>query len=300
MAIRMSNNVIRALTLVTLLLSVPIIVTGVWLRSRADGTECDHFLLSTPAIALGTVLMAVSLLGLAGACCRATWLLWLYLLAMLALIVALLCFTVFAFVVTSTGGAGEAVSGAGFREYRLGDYSTWLRRHVEGRKNWARIRSCLADAHVCRRFLEAEEEEEESKDANAAGGLARLGGLSPVESGCCKPPASCNFTYAGGGTEWTTKTKAAAGAGSAPAAGADPDCGKWSNDEDDLCYGCQSCKAGVVDALRRDWKRAAIVNVVILAFVVVVFSVGCCAFRNSRRDNYAYHSGRGWKRSGDA
>ena len=35
MAIRMSNNVIRAVTLVTLLLSVPIIVAGVWLRSRA-------------------------------------------------------------------------------------------------------------------------------------------------------------------------------------------------------------------------------------------------------------------------
>jgi hypothetical protein len=286
MAIRMSNNVIRALTLVTLLLSVPIIVSGVWLRSRADGTECDHFL-STPAIALGTALMAVSLLGLAGACCRATWLLWLYLLAMLAFIVALLCFTVFAFVVTDKG-AGEAVSGAGYREYRLGDYSAWLRRHVEGRRNWARIRSCLADAHVCRRL-----EEEESKDANATS-LARLG-LSPVESGCCKPPASCNFTYAGG-TEWT-KTKAAAGAGSASSA--DPDCGAWSNDEDDLCFGCQSCKAGVVDALKRDWKRAAIVNVVILAFVVVVFSVGCCAFRNSRRDNYAYHSGRGWKRGGD-
>jgi len=284
MAIRMSNNVIRAVTLVTLLLSVPIIVAGVWLRSRADGTECDHFL-STPAIALGTALMAVSLAGLAGACCRATWLLWLYLLAMLAFIVALLCLTVFAFVVTNKGGAGEAVSGAGYREYRLGDYSTWLRRHVKGRRTWARIRNCLADAHVCRRL-----EVEESKDANATS-LARLG-LSPVESGCCKPPASCNFTYAGG-TEWT-KTKAAAGAGSA-----DSDCGAWSNDEDDLCYGCQSCKAGVVDALKRDWKRAAIVNVVILAFVVIVYSVGCCAFRNSRRDNYAYHSGRGWRRGGD-
>jgi hypothetical protein len=90
-----------------------------------------------------------------------------------------------------------------------------------------------------------------------------------------------------------------AGAGSALSA-ADPDCGAWSNDEDDLCYGCQSCKAGVVDALKRDWKRAAIVNVVILAFVVVVFSFGCCAFRNSRRDNYAYHSAHGWKRNGDA
>jgi hypothetical protein len=46
----------------------------------------------------------------------------------------------------------------------------------------------------------------------------------------------------------STRT-AAAGAGSALSV-VDPDCGACSNDEDDLCYGCQSCKAGVVDALK--------------------------------------------------
>lgn len=265
----------------TLLLSVPILVAGVWLRSRADGTECDHFL-SAPAIALGAALMAVSLAGLAGACCRLTWLLRLYLLAMFALIVAVLCFAAFAFVVTDRG-AGDAVSGAGHGDHRLGNASTWLRRHVEGRKNWARIRSCLAGARVCRRL-------EDSQNATT---LARLGGLSPVESGCCRPPASCGFTYAGG-TEWRTKARAAS------VASADPDCGAWGNDGDELCYGCQSCKAGVVGALRRDWKRAAIVNIVFLAVIVVVYSIACCAFKNSRRDNYAHHSGRGWKQYGVA
>jgi hypothetical protein len=38
---------------------------------------------------------------------------------------------------------------------------------VKGCRNWARIRSCHTDAHVCRRLLE-----EESKDANASS-LAR-------------------------------------------------------------------------------------------------------------------------------
>ncbi|OEL32072.1 Tetraspanin-8 [Dichanthelium oligosanthes] len=288
-AIRMSNNVIIAANLVTLLLSVPVLIAGVWLRSRADGAECDR-LVSTPAIALGAALMATSLAGLVGACCRATWLIWLHLLAMLALLVALLCFAAFAFVVTSGrrggGGAGEGEdtsSGAGIRVYRLGDYSTWLRRRVEGDKNWARIRSCLADAGVCKRL----------KGDNKKAQLV-AGGMSPVESGCCRPPASCNFTYAGVG-EWARPAGRVA-----PSASADPDCGKWDNDEDKLCYGCQSCKAAVVGALRRDWRRAAIVGVVFLAFILVVYSVGCCAFRNSRRDNYAYHSSRGWKRSGDA
>ncbi|GJN03644.1 hypothetical protein PR202_ga21111 [Eleusine coracana subsp. coracana] len=283
MAFRLSNNVIGALNLITFLLSIPVLGAVIWLRTRSDGTECDHFL-STPVIAFGAFLLAVSLLGLVGACCRVTWLLWLYLLAMFVLIVALLCFTVFAFVVTNKG-AGDAVSGAGFKEYRLGDYSTWLRRHVESRKNWARIRSCLADAHVCRHV------EEEDRGATLAQFLQA--DLSPVESGCCKPPTSCNFAYEGG-TEWKKPKEDAA------AAAAVQDCAAWDNDEDKLCYDCRSCKAGVVDALKRDWKRAAIVNVVFLVFIIVVYSVGCCAFRNSRRDNYAYHRAGGWKQGGHA
>jgi hypothetical protein len=281
MPFRLSNNVICTLNLITFLLSIPVLGIGIWLRSRGDGSECDHFL-SSSAIAFGAVLMAVSLAGLVGACCHATWLLWLYLLAMFVLIVALLCFTAFAFVVTNKG-AGEAVSGAGYKEYRLGDYSTWLRRHVESRKNWGRIRSCLADADVCRRL--------QFEDRNATRAQFLRADLSPVESGCCKPPTSCNFRYRGG-TEWKKRP------GSASAAG--PDCGAWSNDSDRLCYGCQSCKAGVVDALKRDWKRAAVVNIVFLVFIIVVYSVGCCAFRNSRRDNYAYRRGAGWNQGGYA
>lgn len=278
MAFRLSNNVIGAINLVTLLLSVPVLGAGIWLGTRGDGTECDRYL-SSPVIALGAVLMAVSLAGLVGACCRVTWLLWFYLLSMFALIVALLCFTAFAFAVTNRG-AGEAVSGRGYKEYRLGDYSTWLQRHVESGKNWNRIRSCLADANVCRSL----------QNRNATWAQFVTADLSPIQSGCCKPPTSCNFTYAGDGTQWTKTTSLGS---------ADPDCNAWSNDAGALCYGCQSCKAGVVATLKRDWKRVAVVNVVFLAFIVVVYSVGCCAFRNSRRDN-AYRSGGGWKQGGYA
>lgn len=274
MAIRMSNNVICALNLVTLLLSVPVLVAGVWLRSRADGTGCDHFL-STPAIALGAALAAVSLAGLAGACCRATWLLRLYLLATLALVAALLCFTAFAFAVTASRPGGA--DGDEQQQQQQPGYSAWLWRHVEGRRSWARIQSCLTDSAVCKRL----EGDGDKKDAAT---LAQLAGLSPVENGCCRPPASCNFTYAGG-VKWTKPKQQK---GRAPAA-TDPDCGEWDNDDDKLCFGCRSCKAGVEGALRRDWKRAAIVNAVFLVFIVAGYAVACCAFRNSRRDNFAYH-----------
>ncbi|KAJ1268659.1 hypothetical protein BS78_07G151500 [Paspalum vaginatum] len=282
MAIRMSNNVTRVLALLTLLLSAAVLGAGVWLRSRAaaDGAgHCDRSL-STAAIALGAALTAAALAGLAAACCRATWLLWLYLLAMLALIAALLCLTAFALAVTDDGRAARA----GGRRIGGFHYSTWLRRHVEARATWARIRACLAGARVCSRRME---------DASATG-LARLGpSSSPVESGCCRPPAGCNFTYAAGGAEWAKAAAVASGS-------ADPDCAAWGNGDDELCYGCQSCKNGVVAALRRDWRRAAIVNAVFLAVIVVVYCLSCCAFRNSRLDNYAYHSGRRWKQGGDA
>ncbi|CAL4999079.1 unnamed protein product [Urochloa decumbens] len=279
MAIRMSNSVIGALNLVTLLLSVPVLVVGVWLRSQADGTGCDHFL-STPAVALGAALAAVSLAGLLGACCRATWLLWLYLLATLALALALLCFTAFAFAVTAT--KPDAVTGA---EAEAG-YTAWMRRHVEGRRSWARVQTCLADAGVCKR-LEKDDDDDNIKNKKKATLARPIGGMSPVEAGCCRPPASCNVTSA--------RPRPAAAA-------ADPDCGRWDKDEDKLCYGCESCRAGVAEALRRDWKRAAVVNAVFLALIVAVYAVACCAFRNSRRDNFAYHRSRGWnnKQSGDA
>ncbi|WVZ92697.1 hypothetical protein U9M48_038743 [Paspalum notatum var. saurae] len=281
MAIRLSNNVTRVVTLLTLLLSAAVLGAGVRLRySRADaGTgSCDRSL-STAAIALGAALTAAALAGLAAAFCRATWLLWLYLLAMLALIAALLCLTAFAFAVTDDAMAARADGRrvGGFR------YSTWLRRHVEARATWARIRACLADARVCR-----------GMEANATG-LAPLGpSSSPVESGCCRPPAGCNFTYASGAGRDVKAAGVASGS-------ADPaDCGAWGDDGDELCYGCQSCKNGVVAALRRDWRRAAIVNAVFLAVIVVLYSISCCAFRNSRLDNYSYHSGSRWKQSGDA
>jgi len=71
------------------------------------------------------------------------------------------------------------------------------------------------------------------------------------------------------------------------------DCSAWNNDPSTLCYGCQSCKAGVLANIKKDWKKVAIINIVVLVFLIMVYSVGCCAFRNIRRDN-AYGYG-GWK-----
>jgi hypothetical protein len=106
-----------------------------------------------------------------------------------------------------------------------------------------------------------------------------------MQSGCCKPPTSCGFTFVNS-TQWTGTPKDTS----------NPDCTTWSNDASTLCYNCQSCKAGFVATLKRDWKRIAILNIIFLVFIVIVYSVGCCAFRNNRRD---HHNG-GYKQGGYA
>ncbi|CAL4997855.1 unnamed protein product [Urochloa decumbens] len=267
---RCSNAVFASFNVLTLLLGAAILAGGIYAgaphhhRGGAAPTDCERFL-RTPALILGAAIIIVSAAGIAGACCRASLLLWLYLFLAAALILAALCFAAFALAVTNAG-TGQAVSGRGFKEYRLGDYSSWLRRRVEDGRTWGRIRSCLAEAGVCRR-LQSNRTFDEFVNDN----------LSPVQSGCCKPPTECNFAYLNE-TYWTKP--------SGPSNSSNPDCNTWSNDQSELCYGCQSCKAGVLGNLKNSWKKIAIINVAFIVLLIVVYSLGCCVLRNNRRHKY--------------
>ncbi|KAM7472863.1 hypothetical protein LguiA_011046 [Lonicera macranthoides] len=266
--VRCSNNLVGILNFITFLLSIPIIVAGVWL-SRQANTECERFL-EKPVIALGVFLAVVSLAGLIGACWRVTWLLWVYLFVMFILIVVLFCFTIFAFVVTNPG-AGETVSGKGYKEYRLGDYSNWLQKRVNSNRNWNKIRSCLQDSKVCQSLIDG--------GANTPVEQFYQEHLSALQSGCCKPLDECNFQYVSP-TNWIKLANSTS---------TNPDCNAWDNNNNNLCFNCQSCKAGLLDNIKSDWKKVAIVNVIFLVFLIVVYSIGCCAFRNNREEN-------SWKR----
>ncbi|KAL5982576.1 Tetraspanin-4 [Asimina triloba] len=93
-------------------------------------------------------------------------------------------------------------------------------------------------------------------------------------SGCCKPPTECGYTYVNE-TVWTpTAGQTAVG---------NADCNRWSSDPDQLCYHCDSCKAGVLASLKKSWRKVAVLNIVILIILVIVYAVGCAAFRNVKR-----------------
>lgn len=142
---RFSNTVIGFLNLFTLLASIPIIGAGLWMARSS--TTCENFL-QTPLLVIGFVVLVISLAGFIGACFHVACALWLYLVVMLLLIATLMGLTLFGFAVTSRGG-GVEVPGRVYREYRLQDYSPWLRNRINDPSYWNTIRSCILGSRTC-------------------------------------------------------------------------------------------------------------------------------------------------------
>ncbi|OWM84162.1 tetraspanin-3 [Punica granatum] len=262
---RTSNHLIGLLNFITFLLSIPILGGGIWLSTRANTTDCLRFL-QWPLIVIGVAIMVLSLAGFAGACYRNSVLMWLYLFCMFFVIAALLGFIVFAYAVTDKG-AGRPVLNRAYLDYYLQDYSGWLEDRVASPSYWGKISACIRDSKVCRKMGVTVNGVPETPD------MFYLRKLSPVQSGCCKPPTDCGYVYQNE-TVWTQ----GGGLG-----GMNPDCSLWSNDQEQLCYSCNSCKAGVLASLRRSWRKVSVVNIIILILLVISYVVACAAFRNNRR-----------------
>ncbi|KAL2935440.1 Tetraspanin-8 [Bienertia sinuspersici] len=266
---KLSNAIITTLNFLTTILSLLAIGTFIYLHFfHISPTNCQK-MIEWPILIIGLILLIISLLGLIGSCCHISSLLWIYLVALVVIIIGWLVFSVFVFFVTNKG-AGNAVSGVGFKEYKLGDYNHWLQKHVVDGKNWVKIRSCLVDTKVCGSFHDV---------VYTNNGLDLLKDkLTPIQSGCCKPPTSCGFTPKNG-TYWDVPKTGPASSES--------DCMTWTNDPNKLCYDCKSCKAGVLANLRKEWRHFLIFNVIILAILFLIYMIGCCAVRNSH--NHSKH-----------
>lgn len=92
------------------------------------------------------------------------------------------------------------------------------------------------------------------------------------QAGCCKPLAECGFSYKSP-TVWIRNNSTSSS----------PDCKAWNNDPKVLCYNCDSCKAGTLEQLLDTWKRMHFLKILFLGFLVLVYSIGCCAFKNTRK-----------------
>ncbi|KAK4756385.1 hypothetical protein SAY87_006512 [Trapa incisa] len=269
--VRVSNALIGTLNVLSAVFSLFAVGFSLYLHIHG-GSTCYQFM-ETPLLITGVVLLAVSIMGLIGSCGKINFFMYIYLTVLFICIVGLIGFTVFAFIVTNAG-AGKVVSGRGFKEYRLGDYSNWLQNHVVKGKRWERIRTCLAESEACSSL---------ASQGSLTLALFNKKNLSPIESGCCKPPVECGFTFKNS-TYWTIPK-------SGPAV-ADSDCNTWSNQQNALCFNCNSCKAGFLGNIKKRWKNLLIFNICLILFVIIVYSIGCCASRDNRsRRKYGRYGG---------
>ncbi|CAI9281563.1 unnamed protein product [Lactuca saligna] len=256
-----SNVLTTILNVLTLLLGVLLIFGAIWTTVHPGGETLCEKTFAKPYLFTGIFLVVLAVLGIVGATFKINAILYIYSAVLLIIILGLLAFAIFALVVTNKG-IGKAVSGQGFQDYRIGDYSKWLKKHVVNENNWAKIKSCLSDSRICMALAQSKN----------SGDFYRRN-LNPLESGCCKPPGDCKFLFVNA-TYWQAPKS---GPGSN-----DPDCTTWSNNQKKLCYNCGSCKVGVLTNMRHLWRGFAVLNFSILIFVIVIYSVSCCAIRNNQ------------------
>ncbi|XP_054820517.1 tetraspanin-8-like [Prosopis cineraria] len=240
---RVSNNLILLINFSTLILSIPIILEA---KSLGKDSDCEKWLQKAILI-FGICIMVLSTIGMIGVCCSSTACLCIYLFLMNLIIIALFAFNIFLYVITNKG-VGEAVSGLGFEEYRLGDYSHWLQRRVENVDNWNNIKSCLQRVQLCAKFY--------SDHQNDTVQPFYQSHLSSVQSGCCKPSRVCGFEYESA-IVWKKPENGTTSS-------SDPDCNAWDNNPSILCFNCDACKAGVLDNIRNSWLNVCVVNFTVI------------------------------------
>ncbi|KAL7260104.1 hypothetical protein ACSBR1_005879 [Camellia fascicularis] len=257
-----SNNITAFLNFIALLSSIPIIASGIWLASKPDN-QCIHFV-RWPILFLGLAILLVSLSGFVGAYWNKQPLLAFYLLIMALLISLLLILIVLTFILTAPS-SDYSVPGSAFREYRLSGFSPWLRDHVINSENWWNIRVCLGESSFCAKLNEDYISAYQFFAAH----------ISPLQSGCCKPPTICGYQYVNP-TLWINPVNTIA----------DPDCSIWNNDQTQLCYNCDSCKAGLLGNLRKEWRRVNVVLIIAVVVLIWVYLFACSAFRNAQTEGH--------------
>ena len=94
-----------------------------------------------------------------------------------------------------------------------------------------------------------------------------------MKSGCCKPPTECGYRYENE-TVWRVE-----GGG----VGSNTDCSRWSNDQNLLCYECDSCKAGVLATIKQSWRKVSVINIAVLIVLFLLYLLSYAAYKNNLR-----------------
>ncbi|KAM7519320.1 hypothetical protein LguiB_018282 [Lonicera macranthoides] len=258
-----SNNLTALLNFISIMSSIPILTSGIWLSSQPS-SHCIHFLF-WPIISLGSLFLLISLTGFIGSYYNKPTLLSLYLRFAAISIILSLSFLLLAIVVTPPSSEYSVV-GRRFEEYRLGWFSAWLREHVVGDDSWGKIRVCLVENHVCEKLQRGDFVSAEQFFPSH---------LSPLQRFTVRLLQATNNVYVNP-TTWVNPVNPVA----------DPDCSIWSNDPTQLCYGCDSCKAGLLGILRNEWRKANVILIVAIVILIYVYLIACSTLKNAESGGF--------------
>ena len=148
-----------------------------------------------------------------------------------------------------------------YKEYRLQDYSSWFVKQLNDTDKWTHLRSCLVKSDDCNSLSKRYKTLKQYK----------LAELTPIESGCCRPPAECGYPALNASNFDLSYHPVSTNV----------DCKLYKNDRFLRCYDCNSCKAGVAQYMKTEWRVVAIFNVILFIILSFVYFVGCCARRHA-------------------
>ncbi|KAH7513963.1 hypothetical protein FEM48_Zijuj11G0038500 [Ziziphus jujuba var. spinosa] len=166
------------------------------------------------------------------------------------------------FIVTNNG-SGHNVPGLRqeYKEYELKDYSSWFLKQLNNTRNWKHLKTCLVKSDDCNNLSKKYKTLKQYKSAK----------LTPIEAGCCRPPSECGYPA----------VNASYYDLSFHPISSNEDCKLYKNSRTVKCYSCDSCKAGVAQYMKTEWRVVAIFNVVLFLILSMIYFVGCCARRNA-------------------
>ncbi|WCJ22034.1 Tetraspanin-11 [Euphorbia peplus] len=253
---RASNIVLSIVNFIFLLAGIALIGASAYFLFNGAATVCKKLMVN-PLLIAGACVSLISLLGLFGSCCQNNFMLGLYRILMVLMIFGLVVFAIFMFVVTNKS-AGKVVSGHG-----VGDYSHWLQNHIVKGKSWTVFKNCLVDAQFC-----------DSLGSNPSTTYSKIFNrkISPLQGVCCMPPSECEFEHRNGTLSVRNGET-------------NDDCRRWSNKQSELCLDCDTCKAGFLDVIRKQWRNVGISFIILIVFTIIVFMTSSCAANNNSFEN---------------
>ncbi|RDX88446.1 putative DEAD-box ATP-dependent RNA helicase 33 [Mucuna pruriens] len=233
MGVGTSTFVTRWINFLTMLLAIAVIIFGVWMSTHHDGCRKS---LTLPVIGLGAI---------------CSWLFGCpekHLHTIMVSDCAVLCL-----------GGNPGLYSIGvildmklscllrYKEYQLQDFSSWFLKELNNSHNWEKLKVCLVKSEDCNYLSKKYKTLKQYKSAK----------LTPIEAGCCRPPSQCGYPAVNASYYDLTFHPVSP----------NNDCKRYKNSRAIKCYDCDSCKAGVAQYMKIEWRVVAIFNVVLFVFL---------------------------------